>query len=73
MLVLYIISFHRHREAQTYITLCQAEEVRNQNLNIYKDKHKIIFVAIPRIKMCFNNPIWDGLDTHSESTHIMML
>lgn len=32
---------------------------------------EVIFVAPAQIKMCSNNPIWDGLDSHSESTHIM--
>lgn len=30
-------------------------------------------VALARIKLCYNNPIRDDLDSHSESNHIMML
>lgn len=44
---------------------------RLYTLTLVDISKEVIFVAPAQIKMCYNNPIWDGLDSRSESTHIM--
>lgn len=84
MLVLYILYFHRHSEVCPHIHLGHEAQVRTHLLSnkqahtlthtlTHRETHTITLVALAQIRLCYNNPIWDGLDSHSESTHIMML
>ena len=68
----------KHRSGLPYSDK-HAHKLTHTLLHIHTHTYTHIHIHIhthtvpAQIKLCYNNPIWDGLDFHSESTHIMML
>jgi len=70
--------FHRHKELHPHINLGQDSLTVQQtcidaDTQCHPQTCTFTDIALAQIKLCYNNPIWDGLVSDSENIHIIML